>query len=101
VTLGMALVLTGISWLCLFGCAIVLSGLIFSGRLVCGRAFRVFFAYAGLFFSLVFGVLQFIQAEQHGLVWLRVPPHWAFVVFTVAVWLSAVVGGVRAGRHAV
>jgi hypothetical protein len=92
ITLGMVLILTGISWLCLLGCAITLSGLLFSGH-ISSRPFRVrLVSYIGLPISLFGGVWQFIQAERHGLVWFRVPPHWTFVAFILAVWLSLIVG---------
>jgi hypothetical protein len=92
ITLGMVLILTGISWLCLLGCAITLSGLLFSGN-VSSRPFHVrLISYLGLPISLFGGVWQFIQAEQSGHVWFRVPPHWWFVAFILAVWLPLVVG---------
>ena len=87
----MGLILSGISWLCLFGCAITLSAQFFSGVLQ-SRQFRVrLVLYIGLPISLFGGVWQLIQAARYGHVWFRVPPHWSFVVFVLAVWLSVIV----------
>ena len=88
----MVLILTSISWLCLLGCAITLSGLLFSGH-ISSRPFRMRLAtYIGLPISLFGSIWQFIQADHHGLVWFRVPRHWTFVAFILAVWLSLIVG---------
>ena len=88
ITLGLVLILTGISWLCLLGCAVTLSALIFSGHRSRGNAFTALFGCVGLFISLVGGIWQFIAALRHGLVWLRVPPHWPFVALVLAAWFS-------------
>ena len=99
ITLGMVFILTGISWLRLLGCAITLSGLLFSSH-ISSRPFMVRLAsYIGLFISLVGVVWQFIQAVQHGLVLPRVPPHWWFVAFILAMWLSLVVREFWQGQH--
>jgi len=86
----MALVVCGISWLSLFGCAIVLSAVFFSRHLSIRHPFTRWFGYVGLFASFAGGLSQFIQAERNGHVLLRVPPHWSFVAFIVAVWLATV-----------
>ena len=91
VTVGMALIVSGISWLSLFGCAIVLSALFFSRRLSIRRPFTRWLGYIGLFASFFGGISQFIQTERYGHILLRVPPHWSFVVFIAAVWLSLIV----------
>jgi len=88
----MALILSGVSWLCLFGCAITLSALLFSGRLIGSGVFTVAFGYVGLSISLIGSVAQFIQAERYGHVWLRVPAHGSFIVFIVVVWLGLIIG---------
>ena len=98
ITLGMVLILIGISWLCLLGCAITLSALLFSGNLRI-HPFRVrLVSYLGLVISLFGGVWQFVQAERYGFVFLRVPPHWWFVVFIIVAWLSLFVRELRPGR---
>lgn len=91
-TLGMALILSGISWLGLFGAAIVLSAILFASHLSFRRPASAWFAYIGLFVSLLGGVKQFAESLRHGPLFMRVPPHWTFDAFIVAVWLSAVMG---------
>ena len=91
VTIGMALIVSGISWLSLFGCATVLSALFFSRHFSIRHPFTRWLGYIGLFASFVGGISQFIQAERYGHVLLRVPPHLSFVAFIVAVWLAAVI----------
>ena len=97
ITLGMVLILIGISWLCLLGCAITLSALILSGNLRIHPFRARLVSYLGLVISITGGVWQFVQAERHGFVLLRVPPHWWFVVFIMMVWLSLFVREFRPG----
>jgi hypothetical protein len=88
ITLGMAFILTGISWLCLLGCAITLSALKFFGHFSRVNAFTALLGHVGLFISLVGGIWQFLAALRHGLVWLRVPPPWWFVAFVLVAWFA-------------
>ena len=91
VTLGFGLVLMGVSWLCEFGCTLVLCALLFVGRAPFQGHFTSLIAYLGLFVSFGGGVYQLITAHQNGHLWFRVPPPWWFVVFISAVWVVSLV----------
>ena len=90
IAFGLLLMLTGVSWLCLLGCAVILSALMFSGQFSSVNVFTAVLGYAGLFVALVGGVWQFITALRQGFIWLRVPPPWPFVAFVLVAWFSLI-----------
>ena len=90
-TLGLALLLSGISWLCLFGCAMVSCAIRFVGRRPASDWFNSLVCYLGLCIAFVGGIYQLAGVWRHGQVWFRVPPPWWYSLFIVAAWAGVVI----------
>jgi hypothetical protein len=93
-TLGAAFILSGIGWLCIFGGTVVVSSRFFSHR---PSSIRL--NYIALFVSLVCGIWIFIDVFRHGHVFMRIPLHWGFIAFWLALWLLTVIGECLQWQH--
>ena len=98
-TLGIAFILAGISWLQEFGCAVACASLQFSGCFAAAplnaRRSNSFVGRLGVLVGTGGGIWQLSQMLAVGHVWTRVAPPEYFVVFILIIWLGAVVGIVR------
>jgi len=95
VTLGLALMLTGVSWVSQFGCAIVLSVHLFTGRFSGGSAFMTSVGWSFVLLGLVSGIWQFKVALRYGHLWLGFPPPWWWAGFILTMWIGVVISEVR------
>jgi hypothetical protein len=90
-SIGLALIVLGISWLCLFGCAMTLCAIQFAGRPSAHNSSNTLVNYLGLFAGFGGGVYQLAGAWRGGHLWFRVSPSWWFVLFVAAAWAACVV----------
>jgi hypothetical protein len=95
VTLSLAPILTGISWLTQLGFAVFLSVQLITGRFSSGSAFMAAVGWGIVLVGLVSGIWQFKVALWQNHLWLGFPPAWWWVVFILLAWIGFVVSEVR------
>lgn len=94
-TLGLGLILIGISWLSQLGCAVIILTQLLTGRFARGRHF---IAVAGWIF--VLGALasagwQLAAALRFGHPWERNPLPWWCAAFILSIWLGSLITELR------
>jgi len=95
VTLGVALMLTGISWLTQLGCAVILSVQIITGRFSGGQVFMTAVGCSIVLLALVSGIWQFKMALRFNHLWLGFPPPWWWAVFLLTGWIGVMISEIR------
>jgi len=95
ITLVVASMLSGLSWLQEFGCCLGMSVQLLSGRYSRGNRFMTGVGWCMALAALIFGIWQFEAARQHGHLWRRFPLPWGFVAFLLAAWIGVVITELR------
>jgi len=95
VTLGVALMLTGVGWLTQLGCAVILSVQIITRRFSRGQVFMTAVGCSIVLLALVNGIRELKVALRYRHLWLGFPPPWWWAIFILTAWIGVVISEVR------